>query len=48
MISNSILFDRYGLKSFELALYFGESWSDGQWGNTHLKKKSNFSYKILG
>ena len=44
MISNSIQFDRYGLKSFEL----WESWSDAHWGNTNLKKETNFSNKILG
>ena len=27
---------------------FGKCWSDAQWGNTNLKKKNNFSNKILG
>ena len=46
MISNSILFDGYELKSFELALYFRDKWSDAQCGRKDLKKKkqimSNF------
>ena len=39
MISNSIQFDGYELKSFELALYFREKWSDAKCGRKDLKKK---------
>ena len=28
-----------GKQSFKLALYFGEMWSDAQWGNKNLKKQ---------
>ena len=42
MISNSILFDGYELKSVELALYFREKWSDAQCRRKDLKKENNF------
>ena len=42
MISNSISFDRYGLKSSELAQYFRGNGSDAQWGNKIKRNKITF------
>ena len=46
MISNSIKFDEYELKSVELALYFRKKWSDAQCGRKDLKEKKTFRIKF--
>ena len=44
MISNSIKFDEYELKTVELALYFRKKWSDAQCGRKDLKKKNRITF----
>ena len=48
MVSNSIYFDGYELKSAELALYFREKWPDAQCGRKDLKTANNFFVSNLG